>query len=93
MRKTGETETETLSGELHTTLSGQVHTTKQHFDRPLLYQVLPVNILFSPVGTLGRERGHTATLKRENRLPSRFAIMLPPPVGLPDTSKHRDPHA
>ena len=56
MRKTGETETETLSGELHTTLSGQVHTTKQHFDRPLLYQVLPVNIIFSPVGTLGRER-------------------------------------
>jgi hypothetical protein len=56
MRKTGETETETLSGQLHTTLSGQVHNTRQHFDRPLLYQVLPVNIIFSPVGTLGRER-------------------------------------
>ena len=30
---------------------------------------------------------------RENWLPSRFAIRLPPPVGVPATSKHRDPHA
>ena len=28
---------------------------------------------------------------RENWLPSWFAITLPPPVGVPATSKHRDP--
>ena len=35
---------------------GLIVSVRADFDRPLLYQVLPVNIIFSPVGTLGRER-------------------------------------
>lgn len=29
----------------------------------------------------------------KNWVPSRFAILLPPPVGFPATSKHGEPHA